>query len=183
MNKKISTKGFLFSIGISCLISACASNSKAPVADSSIHTSESTHTHTDEKKPSIETTSNDRIPTNFNGYICEDAPQYIGQSIGDGECVDLVKLCSHAPLTRFWKPGQKVFGNNIPAGTAIATFRRGKYPNKKGYHAAIYSHQDENGIYAWDQWHGQPVHLRFIKAKQSHKKAGNNASKYRVIRY
>ena len=123
-----------------------------------------------------------RIASNFDGFICKDAPVHIGKSLGNGECVDLVKLCSNAPLTRYWKPGKKVFGNDLPPGTAIATFRKGKYPNKSGYHAAIYSHQDENGIYAWDQWQGQAVHLRYIKARQSHKKAGNNASKYRVIR-
>ena len=116
-----------------------------------------------------------------SGYICENAGTYRGKSIGNGECVDLIKRCTGAPLTRFWKPGDYVFGKNIPSGTAIATFRKGKYPNKHGYHAAIYSHQDENGIYAWDQWRGKKVHLRYIKANQKGSKPGNNATQYQVI--
>ena len=196
------------SIAMTCILSACASNQAAPVrealvvpvwnheptwSDNKAHSPNYSPNYkknndpaTTELKPHTPTvqlpTKTYTIPSNFNGFICDDAPVHIGKSLGNGECVDLVKLCSKAPLTRYWKPGEKVFGNDIPPGTAIATFRRGKYPNKSGYHAAIYSHQDKNGIYAWDQWHGQPVHLRYIKARQSHKDAGNNASKYRVIR-
>ncbi len=166
-------------ISMAILLSACASHSPAPLENTDVlgsqshHTQENTHASNTQLKRSYST---------FNGYICEDAPVYIGKSIGDGECVDLIKLCSNAPLTRYWKPGDYVFGSDIPAGTAIATFRKGKYPNRSGYHAAIYSHQDNNGIYAWDQWRGQPVHLRYIKARQKHKDAGNDASRYRVIR-
>lgn len=203
-------KCFYLSIGMSCFLSACISNSPAPVEHTSILSSENAPVLSENQiyPPKNDSVNHDlntskaifnntynstnidkdnhikkhKTQTTFNGYICEDAPVYIGQSIGDGECVDLIKLCSNAPLTRYWKPGKHVFGSDVPPGTAIATFRRGKYPNKEGYHAAIYSHQDKNGIYAWDQWQGQTVHLRYIKAKQSHKNDGNNASKYRVIR-
>ena len=193
---------YWLAIAMACLLSACSSSQPAPVREALVvpvwnheptwsndkarNPSYSPNSAATELKPHTPTvqlpTRTYTTPNNFDGFICEDAPVYIGRSLGNGECVDLVKLCSNAPLTRYWKPGKKVFGNDIPPGTAIATFRRGKYPNKSGYHAAIYSHQDKNGIYAWDQWHGQPVHLRYIKAKQSHKEAGNNASKYRIIR-
>ena len=130
--------------------------------------------------------SSGSLPQSFhslktNGYICQNASRYRGSYLGNGECVDLVKICSNAPHTRYWKKGAPVFGNDIPPGMAIATFRRGKYPNKSGHHAAIYSHQNKDGIFVWDQWKGQKIHLRFIKAYQSHKKPGNNASRYRVI--
>ena len=221
LNKKISNlsnlsnnthrRSLFLSAGMSCFLSACTSNSLAPVEHTSILSENAPALSKNElvlsENQISPTSDNNDLNTskaifnafnstnidkdshikklkalkNFNGYICEDAPVYIGQSIGDGECVDLIKLCSNAPLTRYWKPGKYVFGSDIPPGTAIATFRRGKYPNREGYHAAIYSHQDKNGIYAWDQWQGQAVHLRYIKAKQSHKNAGNNASKYRII--
>ncbi len=197
-----------FSIVMAGLLSACASSHPAPVREALVvpvwnheptWSNDKAHSANDNpdynknndtaaiehtsQTPTVQLpTKTYTIPSNFDGFICDDAHVHIGKSLGNGECVDLVKLCSNAPMTRYWKPGKKVFGNDIPPGTAIATFRRGKYPNKSGYHAAIYSHQDENGIYAWDQWHGQAVHLRYIKAKQSHKKAGNNASKYRIIR-
>lgn len=176
MNKACNIKKLLLSISAACLVSACASNSVAPV--------ESTDLSQKKKYPNDSSDIphiSKRTYKSFKGYICEDAPVYINQVIGNGECVDLVKLCSNAPITRLWKPGDKVFGNDVPTGAAIATFRNGKYPNKTGWHAAIYSHQDKNGIYAWDQWQGKPVHLRYIQAHQSHKTAGNNASKYRII--
>jgi len=130
---------------------------------------------------SISPTTLMQPPSVTDTYICHEAQLYFGKSIGDGECVDLIKHCTGAPLTRFWKPGDFVFGSNIEPGTAIATFKNGKYPNITGYHAAIYSHQDENGIYAWDQWKGMNVHLRYIKANRKNK-PGNNALKYQVIR-
>lgn len=114
-------------------------------------------------------------------FICEDITPYVDRQIGSGECVDLLSACANTPLTKNWRKGGKVMGKDIPTGTAIATFRRGRYPNKRGYHAAIYVSQTDEGIYVWDQWRGKPVHLRFIRARQSHKDPGNNASRYRVI--
>lgn len=121
------------------------------------------------------------VPVIYSSYICKNASSYQGKVVGNGECVDLIKRCSGAPNTRHWRPGKPVWGNAIPAGTAIATFKRGKYPNRRGYHAAIYSHQTHEGIYVWDQWRGKAVHLRLIKANQIHKDPGNNANRYRVI--
>ncbi len=189
MNKRLSSNRLSknkykpLSISVAMLLSACTSHAPAPIESTTIISSQqqSSQQHagqyTQPNNPQVS-----RSRSSFNGYICEDAPTYIGKSIGDGECVDLIKLCSNAPLTRYWKPGDYAFGQDLPAGTAIATFRKGKYPNKSGYHAAIYSHQDENGIYAWDQWQGQAVHLRYIRARQKNRDAGNDASRYRVIR-
>jgi len=78
-------------------------------------------------------------------YVCRNISPYKGKVIGSGECVDLVKRCAGAPHTSQWKPGGKVVGQPLTPGTAIATFKRGKYPNKSGYHAAIYSHQTSEG--------------------------------------
>jgi len=120
-------------------------------------------------------------------FICQNPEYFKSRSIGSGECVDFVKACSGAPHTRHWKPGEKVANNaQITKGTAIATFKRNKYPNKSGYHAAIYSHQTDDAIYVWDQWVGswnkrQKVHLRAI-AKNNSNKPSNNAFRYRVIR-
>ncbi len=114
-------------------------------------------------------------------YICDDIRDYVKKKVGSGECVDLLKACARTPNTYQWRPGQKVFGNKIPTGTAIATFHRGRYPNKSGYHAAIYISQSDKGIYVWDQWRKKPVHIRLIK-NQKKGKPGNIASRYRVIK-
>ena len=157
-------------ITLSVLLASCAN--KQQTANSGDHTGfDSTLAY----PSSIDST------TIRNSYICHNPERYKNHSLGRGECVDLVQYCSNAPLTKFWKKGQSVFGKDIPKGTAIATFKNNKYPNKSGYHAAIFSHQDEKGIYVWDQWRGKAVHLRFIAANQHRKKPGNNASKYRVI--
>lgn len=155
-------ENFIIIFSCSSLINACSNNDHIPV--SSDH-GKKTANH-----------------SSLNGYICTLPSQYAGSYLGDGECVDLVKICSNAPNTRYWKEGSQIFGNNsVPSGTAIATFKKGKYPNKKGYHAAIYSHQNQQGIFVWDQWKGQPIHLRFIRAHQAHKEPGNNASRYHII--
>ena len=114
-------------------------------------------------------------------YICEDITQFVDKSIGNGECVDLLKACANTPNTPQWREGESVWGNSIPTGTAIATFEGSKYPNKTGYHAAIYVSQDEKGIYVWDQWRGKNVHLRLIRFDDVKKKPGNDAARYSVI--
>jgi hypothetical protein len=52
-------------------------------------------------------------------------------------------------LTRTWKQGKKVRDGNITPGTAIASFRNGKYQQD---HAAIFIEQTEKGIWVWDQY-------------------------------
>ncbi|MGB6976020.1 MAG: BPSL0067 family protein, partial [Gammaproteobacteria bacterium] len=56
---------------------------------------------------------------------------YLGKVFGNGQCVAFVKKVAHTPPTHTWKPGPLVRGNFwLPKGTAIATFRRGRYPNQ-----------------------------------------------------
>jgi hypothetical protein len=57
-----------------------------------------------------------------------------------------------------------VRGNpHIASGTAIATFESdGSYTSESGNHAAIYLHQDDHGIWVYDQWRGQTVQKRLI---------------------
>ncbi len=100
-------------------------------------------------------------------YVCqkEHVAFHMGTAIGDGECVALVKHCAGAPETSKWKQGASVRGNvAIQSGTAIATFKDGKYPNQRhGNHAAIYISQDAKGIQVYDQWSGKGVHTRTIR--------------------
>lgn len=114
-------------------------------------------------------------------YVCEDISHFVNKQVGNGECVDLLKACANTPNTDQWRKGKIVWGNSIPTGTAIATFKRSKYPNKNGYHAAIYVSQDMKGLYVWDQWQGKNVHLRLIRFDKSKKKPGNDATQYSVI--
>lgn len=114
-------------------------------------------------------------------YVCEDISRFVNKKVGNGECVDLLKACASTPSTDQWQKGKTVWGHSIPTGTAIATFKQSKYPNKNGYHAAIYVSQDEKGVYVWDQWRGKNVHLRLIRFDQSTKVPGNDATQYSVI--
>eukprot|EP01084_Bolivina_argentea_P192264 330098_1 len=84
--------------------------------------------------------------------------KYVGQSVGSGkyrgECAAGVQTVFHdyykkwiLGKTKTWRNGTKVFGNKIPAGTAIASFdSHGKYNCKYGCHAAIYVSQNKNGV-------------------------------------
>jgi len=74
----------------------------------------------------------------------EHAAKYKGQSIGEGrlkgQCATGVQLVFSAAgkplgLTSTWKEGIKVKGSKIKPGTAIASFREGRYAND---HAAIF---------------------------------------------
>lgn len=114
-------------------------------------------------------------------FICDDITPYINKVVGGGECVDLLKTCANVSFAHQWQQGAMVWNNKVPTGTAIATFKNGVYPSRRGYHAAIYISQDDKGIYVWDQWQGKAVHTRLITA-DNNKLPGNNAYQYRVIR-
>lgn len=88
----------------------------------------------------------------------EHAAKYKGQYIGEGrlkgQCatgVQVVFIDAGKPLglTRTWKEGIKVKGNKIKPGTAIASFREGRYADD---HAAIFIRETEKGLEVWDQW-------------------------------
>ena len=98
-------------------------------------------------------------------YIAARPEAFEGRVIGAGHCVDFVKAAAGVPLTAAWREGAEVRGNpHIPRGTAIATFESdGSYTSESGNHAALYLHQDDHGIWVYDQWQGQPVHKRLIR--------------------
>jgi hypothetical protein len=114
-------------------------------------------------------------------FICENASQWQGLVVGNGHCVSLIKKCSGAPNTDQWRPGPTVQGRDLGPGTIIATFSQQRYPNKSGFHAAIYSHQDAQGIWVWDQWRGKPVHQRLIRWQPRDTRPANTGSAYRVV--
>lgn len=114
--------------------------------------------------------------------ICPDAERFAGRQVGDGHCVSLIKLCSGSPDTVEWSPGEYVLGNTLPYGSIIATFKNGRYPNKTGWHAAIYIKQSPKGIWVWDQWKGKAVHQRLIKIRNDGANDNNTAQAYRVVR-
>lgn len=115
------------------------------------------------------------------GFICHKPQQFAGRVIGNGHCVSLIQYCSAAPLTKEWRQGSKVKGLSLQAGSIIATFNNGRYPNKTGWHAAIYISQDEDGIWVWDQWVGKPVHRRLIRFKGGQGSANNDGDAYSVV--
>ena len=111
--------------------------------------------------------------------ICE---SYSGQRLSSepgwgqfiGECATGVQYVCHKsndPVgkTSEWREGQKVRGNNIPAGTAIASFRGGVYADD---HAAILIAERPEGLEVWDQFNNpqKPWGTRILKFDYS----GNN---------
>lgn len=121
-------------------------------------------------------------------YIAGNPSQYAGIAVGSGQCVALVEQACGAPHTAQWKRGAPVRGNTaLLCGTAIATFDPdGTYGNHTDgrSHAAIYIAQDGAGLYVWDQWIGQPVHLRIIHYRGGGPEAGkasNNGDRFSVI--
>jgi hypothetical protein len=120
----------------------------------------------------------------YVAFIMDHIDHYLGRVVGNGQCVALVEKFAHTPSTHSWKPGPLVRGNFwLPRGTAIATFRHGRYPNlAHGYsHAAIYLRQDAFGIWVLDQWRGQPVHERHIPFTHSTRHVSNNSNAFSVI--
>ena len=111
--------------------------------------------------------------------------QYLGQSVGSGQCVALVQQAdSSVGLTATWTQGAQVVGNtDLAPGTAIATFDgSGRYANATdgSSHAAIYLGQDAAGsIQVQDQWLGHPASVRTIRASGNNQ--ANSASAFYVI--
>lgn len=119
-------------------------------------------------------------------YLAGAVRDYLGETVGGGQCVRFVQKVAGAPVTPKWRAGPKVRGNDaIPPGTAIATFERdGTYTSAPGNHAAIYIGQNETGILVYDQWRDQPVHQRLIRfaGGADRKSKSNDADFYHVIR-
>ncbi|WP_234383666.1 BPSL0067 family protein [Paracidovorax avenae] len=110
-------------------------------------------------------------------------------SVGNKQCVALVKFYAKAPASSLWREGASVKGNMLlREGTAIATFVDGRYPNHaSGNHAALYVGQDAGGIYVIDQWSKvnkiQARKLRFL-GKDKHggwTNPSNNGDAFSVV--
>jgi hypothetical protein len=57
----------------------------------------------------------------------------------DGECVALVQALTSVGPTMRWYPGPRVVDlSYLNPGTVIANFVNGKFPNRHGYHAALF---------------------------------------------
>jgi hypothetical protein len=81
-------------------------------------------------------------------WIAQRPSSFIGQMVGDGQCVAYVQRASDAPQTALWRRGALVKGSNTPQGTAIATFDpTGVYGNHVDgrSHAAIFHEQFPRG--------------------------------------
>lgn len=96
---------------------------------------------------------------------------------GSGECVALPQAVTNVGHTSKWYPGSRVVDlAYLNPGTVIANFvfqgRVGKFPNKHGYHAALFigfgprnmSTGEITSIYVMDQWKGRAVMSRPIRA-------------------
>ena len=121
------------------------------------------------------------------GFVASGFTQYLGQSVGSGQCVALVQAADPSVgLTATWTQGAAVQGNtSLQPGTAIATFNsNGQYANAMdgSSHAAIYLGQNAQGIQVEDQWSGQPASLRTIYwTDPNSSRAANNGSAFYVV--
>jgi hypothetical protein len=108
---------------------------------------------------------------------------------GNTECVEFIKQTLTAPPTKLWREGDKVTQGNrsILAGTAIATFVKGEYPQigSSGKHAAVYLDQDGSGIIVLDQWRTQgSVRKRTIRWNPTDPpNLSNNGKAFSVIEW
>jgi len=148
---------------------------------------------------------NSRTVSHGTAIPLQHAALYKGAILGAGdnwgECatgVQMVFNAANAPLGPVddWKPGSPVAGNEIVPGTAIATFKDGKYEG----HSAIFIEQTAEGIRVWEQWafrytqsgtirrSAQPwTNTRLVKFKKKPKTEGdigndvNDGYSYRVV--
>lgn len=120
-------------------------------------------------------------------YRYADAAKLTGEKwVGSHECVALVQYYAKAPTTMHWKEGTRVKGaKDLRAGTAIATFSKGKYGNRRtGNHAALYLSQDSSGIWVIEQFRnikGGLIAKRYIAFRNGEGSASNDGDAYSVI--
>lgn len=123
------------------------------------------------------------LAESFKGKALSNEP---GWRENKGECatgVQYVFYKAGKPLGKVatWKQGVKVRGNNVPPGTAIASFRNGKYAED---HAAILISETKDGLWVWDQFNNPKKKwgkrfLKFTKAKDR----SNNGDLFYVIEH
>ena len=114
-----------------------------------------------------------------------DVSGYAGRSVGNGQCVALVREVTGLPATAAWRRGESVRdAASVAKGTAIATFDAdGRYGNHTDgrSHAAILIARHADGLLVWDQWTGQPAHQRMIRYRGGQGGAVNDADQYHVV--
>lgn len=120
------------------------------------------------------------------GLIAADYAQYIGRSVGSGQCVALVQATNPSiGPTRNWQCGVPVQGNTgLQPGTIIATFDSSdRYANalNGSSHAAIYLGQNERGIQVMDQWAGNTAAARTIPWTNPSGVAANTGAAFHVV--
>ena len=117
-------------------------------------------------------------------FIADELEPHIARSDGKAHCVALVRAGTGAPHTSQWRRGQQVRGNNVPWGTAIATFDPdGKYGNHTDgrSHAAILIKEQPDGLLVLDQWIGRVASRRVIRFKNGAGPAVDDGDQYHVI--
>src|SRR5271157_1796637 len=124
--------------------------------------------------------------TGSGSFVAASYSQYLGQSVGSGQCAVLVETADPSVgLTSTWVQGAAVQGNtSLAPGTIIATFGPdGTYTGLQdgSAHAAIYLGQNGQGIQVEDQWAGQPVHLRTIPWTSVSGVAANTGTDFYVV--
>ncbi|WP_296000154.1 BPSL0067 family protein [Rugamonas sp.] len=98
----------------------------------------------------------------------------------------LGQIYASAPVTSRWTQGSAVRGStDIQAGTAIATFIKGKYLSRSsGNHAAFYLSQNLIGIWVVEQYRNIKsglIRKRFIPFRKGKFSPSNDGDAYSVI--
>ena len=124
--------------------------------------------------------------TGSGSFVAASYSQYLGQSVGSGQCAVLVETADPSVgLTSTWVQGAAVQGNtSLAPGTIIATFGPdGTYTGLQdgSAHAAIYLGQNGQGIQVEDQWADQPAHLRTIPWTSVSGVPANTGSDFYVV--
>jgi hypothetical protein len=117
-------------------------------------------------------------------WVAQAPSSFVGQVVGNGQCVIYVQQASGAPLTAQWSRGAKVRGGVVAQGTAIACFDPdGTYGNHTDgrSHAAIFHEELPEGLLVWDQWVGHPVAPRVIHFRAGQGPAVNDGDQFSVI--
>lgn len=119
-------------------------------------------------------------------WIAEDPASYVGETVGNGQCVAYVREACDAPPTVEWRCGTLVKGSATAQGTAVATFDPdGTYGNHTDgrSHAAILHQITSDGLLVWDQWSGHAVAPRLIRFKGGEGKSVNDGDQFHVIEH
>jgi hypothetical protein len=119
----------------------------------------------------------------FEGQVLSDDE---GWNVNKGECatgVQYVFFKAGNPLgkTSTWKQGVQVKGNNVPPGTAIASFRNGKYAQD---HAAILIRETKEGLEVWDQYKhpAKPWSKRTLRFSNDNDRSNNGKLFYVIVK-